>query len=153
MGRGNGAGGGADEIVTWKVLITDISTLAASLLGPDQGVLVKVYIHSVLTLSKLNQNSVAAPPTGRHPGDHRERGGRVPRAGAAVAVPQHRPHRRLQQHAQLPREGREGSEAARPGHLQGGLARRPLHQGGDASCRAQVSLPRILYFSTGIAIS
>ena len=56
---------------------------------------------------------------GGHRGDHRERDRRVPRAGAALALQEHRPRRRLRQHPQLPGEGREGGQGAGPGHIQG----------------------------------
>ena len=56
---------------------------------------------------------------GGNPGDHRERGGRVPRAGAAVALQEHRPRGRLLEDPQLQGEGREGGQGTGPGRFQG----------------------------------
>ena len=56
---------------------------------------------------------------GGNPGDHRERGGRVPRAGAAVALQEHRPRGRLLEDPQLQGEGRAGGQGTGPGRFQG----------------------------------
>ena len=58
---------------------------------------------------------------GGYPGDYRERGWRVPGAGATVALQEHRPRRGLHQYPQLQGEGRAGSQRAGSGHIQGEL--------------------------------
>lgn len=58
---------------------------------------------------------------GGHPRNHRERGRRVPGAGAAVALQEHRPRRGLHQDPQLQGEGREGGQGTGSGHIQGEL--------------------------------